>query len=679
MISSPPEEPVAVADRRRRAGRVELAIVAAMLFSGIGIGIGILQVYRAGGGIPRFYQENFAPAVMMACGYGFTLPSAATSPASLRSFVLVEQDTFNCADFPANVALEKVTWNGTWYYLYGTVALIWKVAGLSWRVLDWLAAVFVGVSLATLYGLFRLVASRLPSVLVALLLTLLPVNLVQMPALRDFSKVPFVLLAVYLLARLIIRPTTTRATLGLSALFGAVVGFGYGFRTDLMIMAPFGFVVIALLLPGEWRREWKRNLAAVTSAIAAFLLLAAAPLRGLETGGCQFHYSLLGLTDPMTEGLSVRPALYSFGGHFLDAFVDLKVGDRGARVLGIGVPNLCDPQYDRASGDLFFDYARTFPADIITRAYGAVLVVLRSGMQIPELYGPLTKIPFLVQLLASIQRLPDVMGLIGPVVTFAAVCVAWAVSARLGIALTAFILFLTGYPAIEFESRHWFHLRFIPWWALLLLFTVALRHRPLLSSRAHWRRGVVPAAATVGLMALALLMVRIYQERSVTALADEYIAARVEPLTTHPGENGRLDVQWQPEDMAADPNHRFTDMLVVTLDSQGCGAQGPFDLRVAYQFDHPAHDVSSTVRIRRDAAAPTRLYFPIYEQGFLQTTYMKFTHLEVPGGSTDCISAVERFADRRAIPLWVEMQLPPDWRDGPLHQSLRTPWPLRKF
>ncbi len=362
-----------------------------MLLIGIGIGAGILHIYRAGGGIPRFYQENFEPAVMMACGYGFTAPGPVTTPPTLRPFLLLETDVFKCSDFPANTVTEKVTWNGTWYYLYGTTALIWRITGVSWHVLDWLAAVFVGVSLAALYALFRLATLRVPSVLAALLLTLLPVNLVQMSALRDFSKVPFVLVAIYLLARLVMKPTTTRATIALSALFGGWVGFGFGFRTDLMIMAPFGFAVIFSLLPGNWVREWKRNLAAVAAAVLTFVVVAAPPLRGLATGGCQFHYSLLGLTDPMTEGLGVHNGLYSFGGHFLDAFIDVKVGDRASRVLELGVPNLCDPNYDRSSGDLFFDFARTFPADLMTRAYGAVLVVLRSGMQVPDLYGPLTR------------------------------------------------------------------------------------------------------------------------------------------------------------------------------------------------------------------------------------------------------------------------------------------------
>ena len=166
-----------------------------MFLIGVGIGTGVLQMYRAGGGVPRFYQETFGPAVMMACGHGFTAPGA-TAPKSVQAFLLLEQQVFNCADFPPDAVGEKVTSNGTWYYLYGTTAAIWKVFGVSWRALDWLAAVFVGASLATLYGLFRLVAGRVASVMVALLLTLLPVNLIQVPELRDFSKVPFVLLSV---------------------------------------------------------------------------------------------------------------------------------------------------------------------------------------------------------------------------------------------------------------------------------------------------------------------------------------------------------------------------------------------------------------------------------------------------------------------------------------------------
>ena len=107
----------------------------------------------------------------------------------MQAFLLLEQQV-SIARVSRKRRGEKVTSNGTWYDLYGTTATIWKVFGVSWRVLDWQAAVFVGVSLATLYGLSRLVAGRAASATVALLLTLLPVNLVQMSELRCFSKVP---------------------------------------------------------------------------------------------------------------------------------------------------------------------------------------------------------------------------------------------------------------------------------------------------------------------------------------------------------------------------------------------------------------------------------------------------------------------------------------------------------
>ncbi len=62
-----------------------------------------------------------------------------------------------------------MTWNGTWYYLYGTVALIWKVTGLSWPALDGLAAALGAFELLALYGLFRLIAPRALSIACALI------------------------------------------------------------------------------------------------------------------------------------------------------------------------------------------------------------------------------------------------------------------------------------------------------------------------------------------------------------------------------------------------------------------------------------------------------------------------------------------------------------------------------
>jgi len=85
------------------------------------------------------------------------------------------------------------------------------------------------VSLVGLYALFRLVSGRTLSAIAAVVLTLMPANMLQMPMLRDFSKVPFVFWSIFVLASLVMRPKSWRDTLAFAALFGAVVGFAMGF------------------------------------------------------------------------------------------------------------------------------------------------------------------------------------------------------------------------------------------------------------------------------------------------------------------------------------------------------------------------------------------------------------------------------------------------------------------
>ncbi|HEX8027079.1 MAG TPA: hypothetical protein VF491_01390, partial [Vicinamibacterales bacterium] len=273
------------APRRSRLAASETRTSILLLLVGFAVCLGAVKSYRAQGEQPRFYQENFGPAVMMACGYGFTAPPAQGSPPSLSDFLLLRTAQFRCEDFPPDLKPEPVTWNGTWYYLYGTVAAIWKVTGLSWPALDSLAAALGAFELLAFYGLFRLVASRRVAVVCAMLMLVAPYNLAQLMMLRDFSKAPFVLGSVFILGWLILRPAHNRATIGLAAAFGAVAGFGYGFRSDLIVMVPFGLVVMALLLPGRLRVTWRRNVVAVGAALAAFLIVGRPPLQGQRTGG----------------------------------------------------------------------------------------------------------------------------------------------------------------------------------------------------------------------------------------------------------------------------------------------------------------------------------------------------------------------------------------------------------
>ena len=63
-----------VASERRRPQFSEWRICLALLVIGFALCFGAVKYYRSIGIQPAFYQQNFGPAVMMACGYGFTHP-----------------------------------------------------------------------------------------------------------------------------------------------------------------------------------------------------------------------------------------------------------------------------------------------------------------------------------------------------------------------------------------------------------------------------------------------------------------------------------------------------------------------------------------------------------------------------------------------------------------------------
>src|SRR5258708_39238886 len=163
---------------------------------------------------------------------------------------------------------------------------------------------------------------------------------------------------------------------------------GYGFGADLAIMVPFGAIIVLLFLPGELKANLVRNGLASAMLLASFFIVAAPVIAGLDRGGCQYHFALLGLTTPNSAEMHLTTPLYRLGDHTLDIFGGLKVTDYATRVMRQPAPDLCDAQYDVASGQLYRRMVMTFPADIVVRAYGSGLMILRLGLGIPEARAP---------------------------------------------------------------------------------------------------------------------------------------------------------------------------------------------------------------------------------------------------------------------------------------------------
>jgi len=647
------------------------ATAAVVLFAAAAIvGWWSLQELKSAGAKPFFYQSNFEPAVLLACGKDFGL--AQPAPPALTAFLAVAQDTLDCSAV-ADVSVSPLTTaaHANWYYMYAAAAGIWKIAGVSWSAIDLLVAGLVGLASVALFGLFRLVAPLWMSIAIVTLLTLSPSNLSAMLSLRDYSKAPFVLAAIWILGVLATRTMSLRSALLWSVAYGAVVGVGYGFRSDLIVMIPIGAIFVLLFLP-ELKTQYLRYCAAAAALLVTFAITASPVLTGLKYGGCQFHFALLGLTTPTQGELRLEPAAYRFGDHLTDSYVDLKVGDYAARMFSEPAPNLCDANYDRASGELYFALATTMPADFLVRAYASVLAILRVGLHVPEMVQPLPLFPrtdAARPIYAAVGAVTSRLAAIGPLLVLAAAIVAWYASPRLGLALIFLVLMLGGYPAVQFEARHWFHLRFLPWWAGALLATVALE--ALSADRRRLATATLSVLALIVAMAAILVGVRTVQQSSVRRLLAEYRAAATEALPLGPIEGSSIPVQWSGVDRGSTWQRRASDLLVVTLADANCGDGAPIAIRAQYAAARPEHDLSGDIRLATRSGGPNRVFLPVFRAGVNDTEYLRFRGLEISGAPPSCVASVARATDADRIPLWLTFVDVPG--GVPFYETMRAP------
>jgi hypothetical protein len=629
-----------------------------------------LRSYRAAGVQQAFYQQNFAPAVMIACGRGFVMPQP--TPQALQDFLELRQDRFDCAALPAAVKVGPVEWNAAWVYLYRASATVWRITGVSWSALDVLLAMMCAAATVATYAIFRLAGPVSTAAPLAILLTVSPANLTHLLSLRDYSKAPFALGAIFVLALLVIRPMRPRTTILLAAAFGAIVGIGWGFRGDLIVFAPFGILVALFGVPASLPQR-----AMVAAAMfATFVIVAIPVLAGMSSSGCQFHLALLGLTTPVLRELGIAPAPYQFSDQFLDASVAMRVADYSQRALGIPANVLCSPAYEAASSRLFVSIASMFPSDLIAHAYGAALSILRGGldlsasMQAPR---PFAGTGWLVAAFNAMARISGALSPVGPLLFLAAVGATWLRSRRLALALAAFTLFLAAYPAIEFEERHWFHLRFLPWFSLVVVAGAGIGAW----ARAQWLTAVVVAAVLILALAVPLWVARSIQTRSVRGLIAAYQAAPGEPLPID-YEDEFVKVRWQLVPVPAAAEGVTSDLLAVTLDANACSGASDVAITARYEFAAPSHDFSTSMSIERPIRGrDKRLFIPVFSVTSSDKPLTHFSGFAISGAPATCIAIVERVIDRDAIPLWLQVQVPADLSNAQLYHSLRQPRMLR--
>ena len=648
---------------------------------------GYVPRYVAAGGKPWFYQPEFGAAVMQACGFGYVNPDAASRP-ELTAFLERRSDTVSCDHLRGVAQRPLSSMQRAFRYLMMTVGETWSLRGaVSWSGLLPLYALLYGITVVLAFAVFRQAMSLPLAAAASLLLAFSTLHLNNLPHLRDYAKAPFVLALVLCALRAVLGPVSVRRTLALAAGAGLVTGIGIGFRNDLLVAIPAMAGVFLLFVPGSLREQWTLRAGAV--AIYAIAVYAAMfPMSSVYKtggGGSTPHLILLGLTPEFSAGLGVdNSRLYELGFEYRDELALAIIDNYSDRQLGDHrFLEMYGADYDRTAGRVLADYARDFPADLLARVYASAVRIT----QLPHLESTAAVVvpdfipePWKGLLLFKTKAL-RVLGSWWPWPLAVGITVLAFANLRLGLAAVIGIGYLSGYPALQFQERHFFHLEFVSWlvigfvissgWHAALAavqrearerFVALLPDRPLRSAIA-----VLVAVAVLAIIIVTPLWVlRRYQAAHVTTLLHDVAradrtAVPLAPVTT--GDSTMFPMPAAVDGLPVDGGIH-SRYVAADLGGPGCDAlrvnvtQRYRAASIGYDFSH------RTVVDIPLSDTPTRIVFPAYFRNPRSTATldepMAFAGLEVPTAQAGCLAGASLVAPPQ-WPALLDLRLPPDW------------------
>jgi len=640
----------------------------------------------------------FSPSIMFASGRGMVCPAEMDIPA-MSDFLRMKTVRFNPADIPDKFTVWDISpFCRSHYYLMTAVGVVWRCFGISWETVK-LVPLFLFIAAAGfLYGLFRFGMGRFLSALFTLAVVCSPPMLGMTVSIRDFSKAPFILGAIYLSALLAATPRSRRSLFGVSASLGLLLGIGLGFRQDAMIALPPALAAALFAKTAAPLRWWWRPAAPVL-LLAAFFLTGTPILRALnmDEGAVSSHTLFQGLSKETEDSLEFSGASYFLLPKPDDNLVH-SVVNTCARRHGDTAPmeNYLSPAYGRAGRRMFLEVAREFPADLIDRAYAAAAAVFRVPEELPRQMAHAKgmdndRMRGIVQAYAPVADFLARRGLLCAVLALALL---GAYDLRAALAAACALLYFGGYTSLLFQYRHAFHLAFMPWWAAAFLLAALGRGAVGLLRRLRAKERVFPARAmamrmlrtgaflALGTAALALPLIaaRVWQDARVHRMADTCAAASLEPMeTARDAADGRVLIRpvQRPKGLADSeskpPMEASWDYLAVEVESGG----RLLPIRIEYDKTVIGNNFTHTVSVEPPPEGDNgtvKLFFPVYEisaipppEGKL-TVYAqpipwrrgRFLGVSVEEKDAACIKALHRVAVTDSMGLLPWLWMPQD-------------------
>ena len=671
-----------------RWSRADYVLTAALSLAAFLFAEWYLPVYRAAGGVAQFYQDQFGPAVMLACGRGFVNVDS-PSVRAFDDFLKQRTSSLRCDELPPAIRPVPLSgFQGSSRYLMSAAALVWRATGVRFGALDALIAGFFAAAIGAAYAAVRIGCGRAIALIVVVLWALSYRHLENLPHLRDYSKAPFFMLMLVAMGVAVYERKPRRLVV-LGAVFGAIQGLGFGMRTDVALnFVPF-FLVLFAAGSVEGRRAVRPRMACATASLVVFAVIALPILQSYARSSSLWHVVLLGFTAPYDENLNIgfpRPA-YSFPYAHNDSYIESVVRAYWRRLH----PN--DPlltmvtrPYDRACEEYFFRLARAFPADMLTRGVASIVGIVNLPFSLPDGYVPVgVSNP-------TLRNAWEVRGRIGQAISGSGLLLIAAVLTMLAFraplyAAVAFVLlwFWGAFPAVEFQGRHIFHVEVVVLAAIAWGCAAIVRVIAGAVDRSAWRRAMwsseVPgrfarAAATVALLfAIAgatVVSARAYQIPSAHEFVRSYDAARETPVAAAAvplsGETVRLAVDlFHPPDAREQVEEV---LLKATFDFAQCGHPPAVKAVFRYDVSDPWLSAFSREAPLEDLGAPpTRIFLPVYLVVRDWNVAARFAGVDVPSTFARCVR-LSRVDDTRALPLLLPVTIAPDWQRK-LYQRVR--------
>ncbi len=585
---------------------------------------------------------SFSPSVMVACGHGYTVVNNPDAIPLLQSFLEQKELWLMPELLPTEIATsDPGPFHRAHRYLYYSVGLFWRVAGISWGTLKLYMALMLGVTAVLSFGLFRLGMGRLASAICTAIFIVSPGMMSELPSMRDFCKTPFMLAAILIAGYLLKKPVRTSVYMTLAGLAGLVIGVGIGFRQDLTIaLLPCAFAVAVCGRTPEGA-NWRLRTAAVAVFIAGFLVPAwpfYASMRNAPS--LKGHFLVQGLATESQNAMNLDNASYESIFSNNDNFIHATENAFRRRMNpGSELPrgDFWSDQMDAAGRQYWMRTLATFPADAIMRIYGATLRVLRGVGYTLDLY-PFYGNPGLYRILSIMSPLAEHLDRFGPIYALAAVLMISAYNFWLALASLFFLLCFCGYTSLQFQFRHAFHLGFVSLWMFAFVITRLYSGARAFLARVRQGEGAtspgallsaaIPIARRMAVFAVAmavlllapLYVARSYQYFSVGNLLDAYAAARLEPVETATGPLS--DWTWfelsQPlPSLAADPSMPHYDVPAEYMVAEFAPSTEQRLFRIGYKAQTEVNGVNFSQSVSIPPSGPDdtgaiKYFFPVY-------------------------------------------------------------------